>query len=190
MAHIKHNSTTALTYAQALLDLAKERNVAEAVGTELENLAEAVQTDPGLKLFLIDPSISSEKRADALKKALTGKVNPLLVNFIGVLNVKNRLAMLGEISDAYQTLLDELFGKIEVDVIVAQKLGPDELQLVQEKVSQALGKSAVVHQYVDESIIGGLVLRVQDRLIDASVKYQLRAIKEQLLAARPKTLSM
>jgi F-type H+-transporting ATPase subunit delta len=184
MAKIKHNSTTALTYAQALLDLAKERNIAEAVGTELESLAEAVRNDPALKLFLIDPSISTEKRADAFQKAFAGQINPLLINFMGVLNLKNRLGLVGQISDAYQTLLDELFGKIEVDVTVAHKLEPDELQLVQQKVSQALGKSAVVHQYVDESIIGGLLLRVQDRLIDASVKYQLQAIKEQLLAAR------
>jgi F-type H+-transporting ATPase subunit delta len=108
------------------------------------------------------------------------------MNFIGVLNLKGRLAMLPEISDAYQTLLDEMFGKIEVDVVVAEKLTDDQLSQVQQKVSTALGKSAVVHQYVDPSIIGGLVLRVQDKLIDSSVQYQLQAMKEQLLAKRPK----
>lgn len=184
MAKIKHNSTTALVYAQSLLDLAKERNVAEPIGEDLKAIAEGIETDAAFKLFIVDPSISTEKRAAALKKAFAGKVDQLLLNFLGVLNVKGRLPMLAAISDAYQTLLDEMFGKIEVDVTVAQRLSPDELSLVQQKVSQALGKSAVVHQYVDESIIGGLVLRVQDRLIDASVKYQLQAIKEQLLAAR------
>lgn len=189
MAKTKHNSTTALVYAQSLLDLAKERNIAEPIGDDLKSLAEGIAGDAGFKLFVIDPSISTEKRADAFKKALTGKINPLLQNFLGVLNLKGRLAILGEISDAYQTLLDEMFGKIEVDVTVAHQLSSDELSLVQQKVSAALGKSAVVHQYVDERIIGGLVLRVQDKLIDASVKYQLQAIKEQLLAARAKKLS-
>lgn len=186
MAKTKHNSTTSLVYAQSLLDLAKERNAAESIGEDLKALGEGIRSDAGLKLFVIDPSISTEKRAAAFQTAFAGKVDQLLLNFLGVLNLKGRLAMLPEISDAYQTLLDEMFGKIEVDVTVAQRLSPEELSLVQQKVSTALGKSAVVHQYVDESIIGGLVLRVQDRLIDASVKYQLQAMKEQLLAARTK----
>jgi F-type H+-transporting ATPase subunit delta len=189
MAKTKHNSTTALVYAQSLLDLAKERNAAEPIGEELKSIAEGVESDAAFKLFIIDPSISTEKRAAAFQKAFAGKVNPLMQNFLGVLNLKGRLAMLPEISDAYQSLLDEMFGKIEVDVTVAHALSADELSLVQQKVSTALGKSAVVHQYVDEGIIGGLVLRVQDKLIDASVKYQLQAIKEQLLAARANKLS-
>jgi F-type H+-transporting ATPase subunit delta len=188
MAKTKHNSTTSLVYAQSLLDLAKERNAAESIGEDLKAIGEGLRTDPGFKLFVIDPSISTEKRAAAIQKAFGGKVDQLLLNFLGVLNLKGRLPMLPEISDAYQSLLDEMFGKIEVDVTVAQKLSPEELSLVQQRVSTALGKSAVVHQYVDENIIGGLVLRVQDRLIDASVKYQLTAIKEQLLAARASKL--
>jgi F-type H+-transporting ATPase subunit delta len=186
MAKTKHNSTTALVYAQSLLDLAKEKNAAESIGENLKGLAEGIASDAGFKLFVVDPSISTEKRAAAFKKALTGKIDPLLQNFLGVLNLKGRLAILGEISDAYQSLLDEMFGKIEVDVTVAHKLSPEELELVRAKVSHALGKSAVVHQYVDESIIGGLLLRVQDKLIDSSVQYQLRAMKEQILAKRPK----
>lgn len=186
MAKTYHNSSTALVYAQSLLDLAKEQNSAEAIGAELESLADAIQNDPGLKLFVIDPSVSIDRRAQIFKQAFSGQLSPLLLNFLGVLNLKGRIGAIGEISQAYQDLLDELFGKIEVDVTVAQKLSPEQMEQVQQKVSQALGKSAVVHQYVDESIIGGMVLRVEDRLIDASVRYQLQAIQEQLLAARPK----
>jgi F-type H+-transporting ATPase subunit delta len=80
-------------------------------------------------------------------------------------------------------MLDEQLGKIEVDVTVAQKLSSEQLEEVRQRVSAALKKDAVVHQYVDESIIGGLVIRVQDKLIDASVKTQLAAMKQQLLSA-------
>ena len=69
-----------------------------------------------------------------------------------------------------------------MDVTVAQKLTPDQLEQVRQKVSAALNKDAVVHQYVDDSIIGGLILRVQDKLIDASVKTQIQKLREQLLA--------
>src|SRR3954469_22519559 len=95
---------------------------------------------------------------------------------------KGKLAHLDQIADAYDDLLDEQLGKIEVDVTVAQKLTAEQLEQVRQKVSAALNKDAVVHQYVDESIIGGLVLRVQDKLIDASVKTQIHKLREQLLA--------
>jgi F-type H+-transporting ATPase subunit delta len=69
-------------------------------------------------------------------------------------------------------------------VTVASKLSADQLEEVRKKVGAALKKEAVVHQYVDDSIIGGLIVRVQDKLIDASVKTQLAAMRQQLLAAR------
>ena len=108
------------------------------------------------------------------------------MNFVGVVAQHNRLADLPRIADAYEDLLGEMLGKIEVDVIVAQKLSADQLEQVRQKVSSALKKDAVVHQYVDDSIIGGLILRVQDQMIDASVKTQLETIKKRLRAARPK----
>jgi F-type H+-transporting ATPase subunit delta len=100
-----------------------------------------------------------------------------------VLNQKNRLGSLKELADAYDALLRQQQGKIEVDVTVAHKLTSEQLEEVRKQVSAALKKEAIVHQYVDDSIIGGLVLRVQDKLIDASVKSQLAAMKHQLLAA-------
>ena len=86
---------------------------------------------------------------------------------------------------AYGDLYDERHGKVEVDVIVPQKLTPDELERIRRQVGAALKKDAVVHPYVDESLIGGMVLRVGDRLIDGSVKGQLAAMKKQMLARRP-----
>ena len=110
--------------------------------------------------------------------------------FLRLLNVKGRLGLLRQIDQAFDDLLDEQFGKVEVDVTVAQRLSDDELEQVRQTVGAALKRDAVIHQYVDESIIGGLVLRVQDRLIDSSVRAQLAAIKEQMLAARPRRSTM
>jgi F-type H+-transporting ATPase subunit delta len=186
MSETKHNSPTAISYAQSLLELATERKQAEAVGQELAGIGEIIEQTPSFSQFLMDPAISQDERAAFIQKVFAGRVSQLVLNFLGVLNVKNRAGILGQIVDAYQDLLDEQLGKIEVDVTVAQKLTPEQLETVRQKVSQALKKDAVVHQYVDESIIGGLVLRVQDQLIDASVRYQLEAMRGQLLAARPK----
>jgi F-type H+-transporting ATPase subunit delta len=182
----KHNSATAVTYARSLLELAQERGTAESIGQDLSGIAEVLKTNPTFDAFLRDPGISHAERTRVIDSVLKPSIDPLLANFLGVLNNRNRLGILEQIASAYDDLLDEAMGKIEVDVTTAQRLSAEELEEVRQKISSALKKDAVIHQYVDESIIGGLVLRVEDKLIDASVRSQLETMKRQLLAARPR----
>ena len=181
----QQHSPTVISYARALLELATEQGQAEAINAELQALSEAVQSDPSFTAFLRDPGISEEQRLAVLKRALSGG-SPLLLNFLGVVSTHGRLPLVRQLAEAYDDLLAEQLGKIEVDVIVAKRLDADQLEQVRRRVSDALKKDAVVHQYVDESIIGGLILRVQDRLIDASVKSQLEAMRKRLLESRSK----
>jgi F-type H+-transporting ATPase subunit delta len=186
MATQTHSSPTAVTYARSLLELAQDRKLAEPIGQELASIAEILTANPTFLGFLRDPAIGSEERSRVVDKVLKPNVNPLLANFLGVMGMHNRLGILDQVAQAYSDLLDELLGKIEVDVTVSQKLSAAELDQVRQKVSAALKKDAVVHQYIDESIIGGMVLRVGDQLIDASVKTQLETMKRQFLASRPR----
>jgi F-type H+-transporting ATPase subunit delta len=186
MANTTHQSPTAVTYARALLELAQAQGKHQEIGQELADLYEILLGDPTLQDFLGNPAIGHEERTRLLDKAFKPQVDPLLANFLGVMNLHGRLGLLGQVAQAYSDLLDDLLGKIEVDVTVSQRLTDDELEQVRQKVGAALKRDAVVHQYVDESIIGGMVLRVGDQLIDASVKSQLDTMKRQLLAARPK----
>ena len=178
-----HHTPTVLSFATSLLELAEEQNISQPVGDELNQIGEVLEQNPTFVLYLADPSISQDSRAKVLREIFGGKISPLLWNFIGVLNLKNRLPLLGRIIAAYDDLMDEKHGKIEVDVTTAHKLSPDELANVKQRVSTALKKDAVIHQYVDESIIGGMLLRVQDHLIDASVKSQLQKIRQNLMEA-------
>jgi F-type H+-transporting ATPase subunit delta len=186
MAKTNQKSSTAVAYAASLLELANERKQAEPVGQELRDIKQVVTNNPTFGLFLSDPGISAAERGETISRIFGGKASPLMSNFLGVLNAKNRMNLLTQIADTYEDLLDEQLGKIEVDVTVAQKLDASQLEQVRQRVSAALRKDAVVHQYVDDSIIGGLVLRVQDKLIDASVKSQLNAMRQQLLSAKAK----
>jgi F-type H+-transporting ATPase subunit delta len=181
-----HHSPTMLSYAQSLLDLASDKNQAEPIGEELGQLAQIINENPVFAAYIADPGISHEDRAKTLREVFGGKVSPLMWNFMGVLNIKRRLKDIPAISSAYDDLLDEKQGKVEVDVTVAHKLSPDQLKRAQQRISEALKREAVVHVNVDKSLIGGMMLRVQDKLIDASVRSQLQAMREQLLANRPK----
>ena len=180
-----HHTPTVLSYARSLLELAEDQNQADAIGEELVQLGQVLDANPVFVQFLADPGISVDERAKALVNTFGGKISPLMSNFLGVLNRKNKMSLLAQIVSAYGDLYDEKHGKIEVDVTVAHKLTADELENVRQRVSSALKKDAVVHTYVDESIIGGMLLRVQDQLIDASVRGQLQAIKEQILSKKP-----
>jgi F-type H+-transporting ATPase subunit delta len=180
------NSPTVLAYARSMLELGNERKQAEKIGKELAGLREILDENPTFAAFLADPGIGTTERTASLEKIFRDRVSPLVMNFLLVLNDKGRLRLLKQIAEAYAALLDEQQGKVEVDVTVARKLSREQLAEVRERVSQTLGKDAVVHQYVDEDIIGGLVLRVEDKLMDASVRYQLTAMRERMLAARKK----
>ncbi len=181
-----HHSPTVLSYAESVLELAEEHGDAEAVGKELAAIAEVLEQNPTFAQFLADPGITHAERDRVLGDAFgNGHASPLVWNFIRVLNVKAKLGLLPQIIAAYGDLYDEKHGKVEVDVTVAHRLDADDLAFVTHRIGEALKKDAVVHQYVDESLIGGMLLRVGDRLIDSSVKGQLAAIRKQMLAQRP-----
>jgi F-type H+-transporting ATPase subunit delta len=173
----------ATAYATALLQLANEQNQGEAIGQELAEIGKVLETTPSFRAFLTDPAVSENARQRMLEKVFKGRVSPRVFNTMGVLNHNRRMALLPAVIEAYRELLDKQLGKIEVDVIVAQKLGPMELEQVQKRISQAIGKQAVVRQKEDPSLIGGLVIRIEDKLIDGSVRSQLEAMRRRLLSA-------
>jgi F-type H+-transporting ATPase subunit delta len=185
MQQINHQSPLAVAYAQAMLDLANESKNAESIGQELRALRQIVESDVKFGQVLADPAIGGEERGQLLHRVFDGRVSALIQKFLGLLNEKGRLNILSEIAAAFADLLDQQQGNIEVDVTVAHKLGDDQLESVRKAVSDALKRKAVVKQDIDESIIGGIVLRVQDQLIDGSVRAQLAAMRQKLLAGRP-----
>ena len=181
------NKPIAVRYARALLQLANQQQDAESIRSELQGLSQVMDASPAFAALVADPGVSEATRHNLIQRTFGGgRVSPTLLNFLGLLNSKGRLGLLREIIEAYDDLLEEQLGNVEVDVTTAQRLSPDQVEQVRQRVSAALGRNAVVHQYVDEAIIGGLVLRVQDKLIDASVRFQLEQMRRQLLAAAPK----
>lgn len=186
MAQTMKQSGAAVQYARAMLDLANDKKQAEPIGQEMTEIGKIIAGNKSLASFLSDPGISAADRSELLNKVFKGRVSQLVFNMMGVLNSKGRLGLLHGVTEAYQELLDEQLGKVEVDVTVAHRLDGPALEQVRKRISQALKKDAIVHQYVDEKIIGGIVVRVDDKLIDASVKSQLEAMKRQLLAATPR----
>lgn len=188
MSNDSSNATidaVARVYAQSLLELAEaaggEEKIAET-GEQLQALLEIVQAEPAFAEFLRSPIVKRSSRGESLKRVLDGQVSDLLLRFILVLNDKGRLGRLADIAAAFDEMLNERFGRIEVDVFTVEgRLDDAQMGLLADKVRSRLGKEPVFHQYSDPSLLGGLVLRVGDQLIDGSVRGRLRGLRESLM---------
>ena len=185
MEKTEHPTPLAVSYARAMLELANEAKSAEPTAQELGDLRQIIQKMPQFGQILSDPTIGVEERKKLIHTVFDGHASGLVLNLLGLLNEKGRLGLLAGISIAFDELLDQQLGKMEVEVTVAQPLPPKQLENVRQSISAALKRDATVHEQVDESIIGGLIVRVQDKLFDGSVRTQLAAIRQRLLAARP-----
>src|SRR5436190_1378056 len=113
-----HLSPTAIAYARSLLELATERRQAEPIGAEMRDLKSILDANPTFRAFLADPGISETEHGEVLNRIFGGKVSPLVMQFLSVLNAKGRLRLMGNIAEAYERLLDDQLGKVEVDAIV------------------------------------------------------------------------
>jgi len=177
-------SSTALAYANALMQLAEERRDLQNVAGEMKSIGDALADLPQLRSFFNNPAITDADREIFLSRTLLPKTSSLVGSFLKLLSSRRQLGQLEAICDAFEKLMDDKLGKVEVDVTVSKKLSPQELEIVRQRISTAMKKEAVVHQYVDESILGGIVVRVGDSLIDGSVKAQLESIRTRMLNAK------
>lgn len=183
MARSRHFDPAAVAYARAVLDLAAEAGLERAAGEELAALANVLREQPALEQYLRDPTVPMEARRELIDRTLSSQLSPLVVNLLRVMNEKGRLGLLRETCDAYGVLLDDKLGNVEVDVTVPAEMDPAALEQVRELVARALNKNPRVTQHVDGEMIGGIILRVGDTLIDASVRRQLQLVRQRLLRA-------
>jgi F-type H+-transporting ATPase subunit delta len=170
-------------YAGALMDLCRAaggRERAESTLGELEDILELSREHPAFSELLASRVVSSEARARSVRTIFGGRASDLTVRFLGVLNDKGRLGHLASVVAAFDELVQAEFGRVEADVFTAAPMSPDQLDGVRRRLSDVLKKDVVVHPYVDESMIGGIKVRVGDRLLDGSVQARLRQMNERL----------
>ncbi|GMV25486.1 MAG: hypothetical protein AMXMBFR58_15170 [Phycisphaerae bacterium] len=170
-------------YARSLFDLAEKsggRQAIEDTLNELEEILELTRHDRRFGEFLASRVITADRRAGSLEKIFKGRVSDLTHQFLQVLNEKNRLGHLPSITAAFDSLVQKHFGRVEVDVITADPITPDDLRAIQARLASSLGKEVIAHPYTDASMIGGVKLRIGDQLIDGSLATRLRKLKDQL----------
>ena len=175
------DTTIARNYAEALLTLAEKNGERESWGEMIAQMASAVERDHTLRLFLESPRVSGVEKSRVLEKALSDSLPRQFVLFLMWL-VKNRRQMLiPEISIEYHSLLDNAEGRVHAMVTVARDGGDSGGNWIAEQLSRVLGKRVIPHVTVNPAILGGVVVRVGDTVMDGSVRRRLSALRSRLV---------
>ena len=165
-------------YATALFELASERGALDKVEADLDALERALQDTPELRRALRSPIVSREEHERALD-TLAGRLDlgDVVRNFLGLLAQKRRLGFLDGVIAAYRAMLAQRRGELTAEVVSAVPLGEGELAELRESVGRYAGRAVNLTARVDPSLIGGLVVTIGSRMIDASLKTKLQQLE-------------
>ncbi|MBI1827549.1 MAG: ATP synthase F1 subunit delta [Planctomycetes bacterium] len=171
----------ASVYAAALLTLAKERKEEKDVGEELEQMADALEKLPFFPSFLTSPTVNLKRRRDTLEKMFRGRASQTFVDALLVLNRNGRLGLLHAISEQYKTLYRESQNRVKAIVQSAAPLGEAHLTRLRDELKRRTGKDVEFESKVREDLLGGMILQVGDKKIDASISRKLEKMSEAIL---------
>lgn len=169
-------------YARSMLEVAAERGEEEALGEELQALAEAVDAVPEFQTFAASPLVEEDLRREALEQIFRGRVSDLLADSLAVIAERQRLGALPAIVAAYNQKLRDRRGLVDVEVVSAVELTEDLRRALQKALAKHTGKQAEMSESVDPTLLGGLVVKTGDEKIDASVATRLNALSKRLAA--------
>ena len=172
----------ARVYSEALFEVAKEKGSLDEVHEQLGEIADAVDTDKDFQVFFFSPYFSSEEKREGITKAFSGG-NEELMNFLELLAEKHRMPALFQIRRRF----DELWAKenehLSVVVTSAIELDPEVIKSIGDEIEKKTGQTIDLTSEVDDSIIGGLVLQVGNRVLDTSIRSRLDRLRKEIAQA-------
>ena len=172
----------ARVYAEALFDVARDKGKLDPIRAELAEFVDAVHGNRELQVFLFSPYFSSAEKVAGLKRAVSG-ADAELLNFLELLIEKQRMAEVFRIRRHFEELWKEENRRLEVTVTSAVELDPAVVEKVGEEIERQTGQKVDLASRVDGEIIGGLVLQVGNRVLDASIRTRLEKLRKSVAQA-------
>jgi F-type H+-transporting ATPase subunit delta len=169
-------------YSRALFEVAQEHGVLDRVHDELGEFAEALDSDRNLQVFFFSPYFSSEEKRDGVGRVVTD-ADPRLVNFLMLLAERHRMPALFRIRRAFDALWAEENRLLAVTVTSAVELDQELVQDIGRRIEQQSGRRVELSAIVDPDVLGGLVVRVGNMVLDATVRNRLEQLRKQVAKA-------
>lgn len=185
MAGIKDKNCelVAKRWALALMELAQEdENISkEDILDDLLEISETIESSEELSNVINNPSISTEEKQVVLCKLFQNSIMPIVYNFIFVLNLRKRVDIVAEIAVEFAKELERIKNIARVNVTSAIELNDDRKEDIKTKIAQKLNKEVIVDWGVDNDIIAGLIFKIDELVIDNSVKHKLDDLSREII---------
>lgn len=169
-------------YANAFLELAKERDEVQRILNDIEFIHNTLEGSRELVTFLKSPIIKFDDKTAALEELFFDDIQEPTKLFIKLLARKDRVNLLDQIAEAFIELYKKYAGIITVEVFIAHELNDDQYEALHQKLEQKTQKKVEMSITKDESLRGGMAIRIDDTVIDGTVKHKLAELEESLLS--------
>lgn len=174
------SNTIGRNYAAGVYQLADKHKLHEEF-LQAFALLDVVLSDQFVRKFLESPKIATDVKKQALRAALGESVEALFLNFVQLVLDKRRQRHYRSIADEYRTLVDKAAGKLHVQVTLARTPTPEMTEDIRKRLSEIFGNEVIPHVTVDEKIIGGIMVKQGDQVIDGSLRRRLMALRRRLI---------
>jgi F-type H+-transporting ATPase subunit delta len=169
-------------YSRALFQVAKEHDIVDRVHDELGEFADALERESELRLFFFSPYFSSEEKRDGVARVLEG-ADEHFVRFLELLAERHRMPAINRIRRSYESMWAEENRLLPVSVTSAVELDESLVESIGERIQEQTGRRVELSSNVDPDVLGGLVLRVGNMVLDASVRNRLEQLRKQVQRA-------
>ncbi|MFZ5591798.1 MAG: F0F1 ATP synthase subunit delta [Bacillota bacterium] len=167
-------------YAEALYELAARDGKVDAIEQELKAVNQVVQENRELQKVLFHPRITAEEKKALLDELFKGKIGDVTLEFLKFLVERQREQFLPDIVEFFVQLANKARNIVAASVTSAVELNPDERKALEGVLNKITGKNVQTAYRVDPSLIGGVVVKIGDRVLDGSVRTRLAAMREHL----------
>lgn len=172
------NLKPAKRYSKAIIDIAKEKNLdLDTILGEIKYVLGLIGENNELKGFLTNPAVSKEDKSDVLREIFKGRISDETLNFMQLLSFENRLNILDDVFFALKDDINRIKNILETYILSAFELNINQQNLIKTKLQNKFQKEIEAHFIKDESILGGILIKVNDIIIDLSLKKKIENLK-------------
>jgi ATP synthase F1 delta subunit len=166
-------------YAEALFEAAKDKDKLDSIHEQLDQFADAVKENHDLQVFLFSPYFSTEEKREGIRSAIDG-AEPEFLNLLELLAEKHRMPVIFHLRRFFDELWAKENKRLEVTVTSAVELDPAVVKQVGKEIEKQTGQNVELRSAIDENILGGLVLRVGNMVLDASLRNRLEKMRQEI----------
>ncbi|MDD3023283.1 MAG: F0F1 ATP synthase subunit delta [Syntrophomonadaceae bacterium] len=178
------NKSVARRYAEAFFSIARDANKIDEFQQELEKIVSAINETDSLKEYFAHLLIPAKAKKEVATKIFGGQISQLTLNFLLMIIDKRRESYIGFIAEEYKDMADESRNITKAELVTAVEVADEDIKSLAEKLSASMGKTVQLKLQVDQSLIGGLKLKIGDKIIDGTVAKRLQMLKDQLKQAK------